>query len=77
MRTKDEIREEVWTALERSGAARGKNVHDKIPAFYGDKEAAEQLFRLPAWQAARVLKSNPDRPQQPVRQRALEEGKIL
>ena len=77
MRTKDEIREEVWTALERSGAARGKSVHDKIPAFYGDTEAAEQLFRLPAWHLARVLKSNPDRPQRPVRQRALEEGKIL
>jgi 5-formyltetrahydrofolate cyclo-ligase len=77
MRTKDEIREEVWTALERAGAARGKNVHDKIPAFHGDKEAAEQLFLVPAWQDARVLKSNPDRPQRAVRQRALEEGKIL
>jgi 5-formyltetrahydrofolate cyclo-ligase len=32
---------------------------------------------LPAWQAARVVKANPDAPQLPARARALADGKLL
>ena len=77
MRDKDTIRQEVWSAMVREGAAKGRRVHDRIPDFHGSQEAAEQVFGLQAWQAARVVKSNPDRPQRPLRQRALQEGKIV
>ena len=77
MRDKMAVREGVWTALERSGAVGAKNVHDKIPDFHGAETAAQQLFKLDIWRKARVVKSNPDRPQRPIRQRALEEGKVL
>lgn len=77
MRDKHEIREAVWTALEQAAVVRGRSVHDKIPAFYGAEEAAQRVFGLEVWQAARVIKSNPDQPQRPLRQRALEEGKTV
>ena len=77
MRDKFAIREEVWTALEQAKVVRGRTVHDKIPDFYGSREAAELVFELPEWTAARVIKSNPDRAQRPLRQQALEEGKLL
>ena len=77
MRDKDAIRESVWTALEQAGVVRGRTVHDKIPDFYGSVEAAQLVFELEVWQEARAIKSNPDRAQRPLRQRALEEGKLL
>lgn len=77
MRDKHAIREAMWTALEQAAVVRGRSVHDKIPAFYGADEAAQRVFSLDVWQAARVIKSNPDQPQRPLRQRALEEGKTV
>lgn len=77
MRDKIDIRESVWTALEQAGVVRGKSVHDKIPDFHGSEAAAQRVFELEVWQRARVLKSNPDKAQRPLRQRALEEGKLL
>jgi 5-formyltetrahydrofolate cyclo-ligase len=52
-------------------------VHGHIPAFAGADAAADRLARLSAWQAARVVKAVPDRAQQPVRERALRDGKLL
>ena len=49
----------------------------KIPNFLGAEAAADQLAVLPAWEAARVLKANPDKAQRAVRARALNEGKVL
>ena len=40
-------------------------------------KAAERLARTREWQAARVVKVNPDAPQRGVRFRALKQGKIL
>ena len=77
MRDKAAIRESVWSAMVEAGAARGRNVHDRIPDFHGSQEAAGRIFDLPAWRNARVIKSNPDRPQRPLRQQALQEGKVL
>jgi len=77
MRDKHAIREAMWTALEQAAVVRGRSVHDKIPAFYRADEAAQRVFSLDVWQAARVIKSNPDQPQRPLRQRALEEGKTV
>lgn len=77
MRDKWAIREAVWTALETARVVRGKSVHDKIPHFLGCEDAAALVSELPEWQAARAVKSNPDQAQRPLRQLALEHGKLL
>jgi 5-formyltetrahydrofolate cyclo-ligase len=73
---KQAIREHVWALLQREGAATA-DVRGHIPAFVGAKEAADRLAALPAWQAAQVIKANPDRAQLPVRVAALSAGKLL
>ena len=77
MRDKWAIREEVWTALETARVVRGRSVHDRIPHFIGCDDAALQVTELPEWRAACAVKSNPDQPQRPLRQLALEQGKLL
>ncbi len=75
---KQELREQVWDALDESGEARFPYPpHGRIPNFAGAEGAAERLAALGAWQDADVLKSNPDAPQLPVRRRALREGKTV
>jgi 5-formyltetrahydrofolate cyclo-ligase len=73
---KDEIRARIWSLLVESGAAIGDPV-GHIPNFAGAEQAAERLAQLPVWKRARVIKSNPDSPQIPVRLTALQEGKIV
>ncbi|MCA9983717.1 MAG: hypothetical protein KDE59_05465 [Anaerolineales bacterium] len=73
---KDKLRSSIWSALEDSGEGIGK-IWDSIPNYKGADEAAERLASLPIWQAAQVVKSNPDSPQIPVRYRALRDGKLL
>lgn len=75
---KQNLREEVWDALEASGAARFPfPPHGRIPNFAGADEAADRLAEQPEWQQAKTVKANPDAPQLPVRRRALGEGKTL
>lgn len=73
---KQAIRVSVWDRLERESVV-GSGVHGYIPAFTGADAAAGRLARLPAWLAAEVIKAVPDRAQQPVRERALQDGKLL
>ena len=70
-------REEVWAALTEAGAARFPGARGRIPNFVGAEAAAERLRGTAAWTRARTVKSNPDAPQWPVRQRALEDGKTV
>jgi len=77
MRDKQAIREAMWTALERAAVVSERTVRDKIPDFHGAEDAAARVFKLEIWQKARVIKSNPDQPQRPLRRRALEDGKIV
>jgi 5-formyltetrahydrofolate cyclo-ligase len=73
---KDDLRIEIWSLLKQQGVS----THDPfghIPSFVGADEAAERLASLPIWQQADVVKCNPDRPQAPVRLRALQDGKRL
>lgn len=74
---KAELREEVWSAMRAARVARFPGAAGRIPNFTGAEAAAERLRELPAWQAARTLKANPDSAQLPVRQRALEDGKTV
>src|SRR3954469_6021504 len=71
------LRQEVWTAMRAAKVARFPGAAGRIPNFTGAEAAAERLRSLPAWQAAGTVKSNPDSAQWPVRQRALEGGKIV
>ena len=73
---KDELRVEVWTALENQGASIG-TVFSHIPNFEGADQAAARLAELSIWKNAKVVKCNPDAPQIPVRLRALQDGKLL
>lgn len=74
---KQALRDEVWTALEDADVARFPGARGRIPNFAGAAEAAARLGDTDAWRAAWALKANPDRPQWPVRQRALEDGRVL
>ena len=74
---KAELRNEVWAALRAARATRFPGPEGRIPNFVGAEAAAERLRGTDPWQAAGTLKANPDSPQWPVRQRALEDGKLL
>jgi 5-formyltetrahydrofolate cyclo-ligase len=74
--TKQEARERVWSLLEREGAA-PPGVAGHIPNFVGAELAAQRLAELEVWRTARVIKTNPDKAQLPVRARVLHEGKLL
>ena len=72
---KADVREMVWDRLIRVRASRFPGARGRIPNFIGAEAAAERLRHTQEWAEARTLKSNPDSPQWPVRQRALEDGK--
>ena len=77
MRSKDAIRQSIWQSLEKNKIARFPGAVGRIPNFIGAESCAEQLAATPHWQAARVLKINPDSPQRAIRQRALADGKTI
>src|SRR6056297_1822639 len=75
---KQPLRERVWDGLEDSGEARFPfPPHGRIPNFAGADQAAKRLAETDVWENADVIKSNPDSPQRPVRQRALEAGMVV
>jgi 5-formyltetrahydrofolate cyclo-ligase len=74
---KAQLREEVWNALTAAKVTRFPGAAGRIPNFVGAERAAERVRSVPTWQRARTVKANPDSPQWPVRQRALEDGKTL
>ena len=71
------LREEAWQAVVDAGAARFPGAFHRIPNFVGAEATAERLRGTAAWAAAATVKANPDSPQWPVRQRALEDGKTV
>ena len=73
---KDIVRSAVWSLLEERSVSIGP-VWSRIPNFIGADKAAQRLAELQIWKAAKVVKSNPDSPQIPVRLRALEDGKLV
>ncbi|MEM2935977.1 MAG: 5-formyltetrahydrofolate cyclo-ligase, partial [Candidatus Bathyarchaeia archaeon] len=75
---KGRIRERIWKLLEDKEIARfPKPVYGRIPNFLGAEEAARRLTALPEFQKAKVVKVNPDSPQNPVREAVLSSGKVL
>jgi 5-formyltetrahydrofolate cyclo-ligase len=77
MKTKDKIRDEIWTLLQKRKVARFPGAEGRIPNFFGAEACAKQLAEMSFWKRARVLKVNPDSPQRAIRQRALAEGKTI
>jgi 5-formyltetrahydrofolate cyclo-ligase len=77
MRSKDEVRADVWRAMKREGVARFPGAKGRIPNFADAKRAAERLATHPAWTDAEILKANPDSPQTHARRLALAQGKVL
>jgi 5-formyltetrahydrofolate cyclo-ligase len=77
MKTKDELRKQVWAALQSQRVARFPGADGRIPNFIGAEACATRLAETKHWKVAKVLKVNPDSPQRPVRQRALAEGKTI
>jgi 5-formyltetrahydrofolate cyclo-ligase len=76
--TKQRIREAVWSRLDADGISTfPRPVAGRIPNVRNADAAAEQLAQTPEWQAARIVKVNPDAPQRGVRFRALRQGKML
>jgi 5-formyltetrahydrofolate cyclo-ligase len=71
------MREAIWAALSVKGVARFPAPDGRIPHFVGAEAAAKRLADTPEWQGAGTIKANPDAPQWPVRQRALEDGKLV
>jgi 5-formyltetrahydrofolate cyclo-ligase len=76
-RSKQAIRDSVWTLLEDRGAAAFPGARGRIPNFVGASAAADRLAELDEWRSAGVIKCNPDAPQRYVRLRALREGKVV
>lgn len=74
---KAQLREQVWSALREQRQARFPGAHGRIPNFVGAEAAADRLRETEVWRRARTIKCNPDSPQWPVRQRALQDGKIV
>jgi 5-formyltetrahydrofolate cyclo-ligase len=75
---KQQIRQRVWKRLDDEKISTfPRPVRGRIPNVRGADEAAERLAQTPEWQAARVIKVNPDAPQRGVRHRALLQGKTL
>jgi len=75
---KGRIRERIWELMENKEIARfPRPVYGRIPNFLGAEEAARKLIALPEFQRAKVVKVNPDSPQNPVREAVLSSGKVL
>ena len=77
MRSKDQVRRDVWSAMESDGVSRFPGAEGRIPNFAGAKAASERLVRHRAWQDAETIKANPDSPQTHARRLALSQGKVL
>lgn len=75
LEAKAALRERAWEALRDEGVDRFPGAEGRIPNFVGAEDAAGRLRGLDVWVDAATLKANPDSPQWPVRQRALEDGK--
>ncbi|CCQ89961.1 5-formyltetrahydrofolate cyclo-ligase [Nitrospina gracilis 3/211] len=77
-KTKQSVRQAVWSEMTREKAARFPfPIKGRIPNFKGAEAAVERLRTLTCYQKAKTLKCNPDSPQRPLRQAALEDGKTV
>ena len=77
MKSKNDIRNRIWSEMQRRRVARFPGAEGRIPYFIGAEACAKLLAETDIWNSARVLKVNPDSPQRAIRRRALAEGKMI
>jgi 5-formyltetrahydrofolate cyclo-ligase len=77
MQPKEEIRQQVWSVMQRDKVARFPGAQGRIPNFAGAETCAPLLAEKSYWKRASFLKANPDSPQRAIRHKALAEGKIV
>jgi 5-formyltetrahydrofolate cyclo-ligase len=77
LEAKAELRELAWARIREADAARFPAPEGRIPNFIGAEAAAELLRQSDVWAQSTTVKANPDSPQWPVRQRALEDGMVV
>ena len=77
LRDKATLRDRVWERMRAEGVDRFPGAEGRIPNFTGAEDAAERLRDTAEWRRATTVKANPDSPQWPVRQRALEDAKTV
>ena len=76
--TKGGIRQRIWDHIEKNNLANfPRPVHNRIPNFKGANAAGEKVVVLDAFKKAETVKVNPDKPQEFVRYKTLEERKVL
>ena len=75
--SKGDIRDQVWSLLEKKKAARFPGAKGRIPNFIGAEACAKRLAESSWWKKANTIKANPDSPQRAIRHRALQEGKTV
>ncbi|XP_020293166.1 methenyltetrahydrofolate synthase domain-containing protein [Pseudomyrmex gracilis] len=77
--TKSSFRRRVWDYMTKNEIANSfpTNIYHRIPNFKGAAEAAQRLAELDEFKKARIIKINPDKPQEPVRFLALEANKEI
>ncbi|MCG3109933.1 hypothetical protein L3N51_02230 [Metallosphaera sp. J1] len=77
-KVKQEIRERIWRLMEEKNVASfPRPVRGRIPNFKGSAQAAKILSETQEFRDARVIKSNPDSPQAPLRELVLRARKTL
>lgn len=77
VKSKADIRDQIWSLLEKQKVARFPGAKGRIPNFVGAEACAKLLAESPLWKKANTIKANPDSPQRAIRHRALEEGKTV
>lgn len=76
--TKESFRQKVWDYITKNDLGNFPlGVYHRIPNFKGAANAAQCLSKLEEFKNAKVIKINPDKPQQPVRYLALEANKEI
>ncbi|XP_011632953.1 methenyltetrahydrofolate synthase domain-containing protein [Pogonomyrmex barbatus] len=76
--TKSSFRRKVWDYMTKNELVNFPvNIYKRIPNFKGAAEAAQRLSELDEFRKARVIKINPDKPQEPIRFLALETNKEI
>ena len=76
--TKAAIRQRIWDYIEKNDLANfPRPVHHRIPNFKGANAAGEKVVAMEIFKKAKTVKVNPDKPQEWVRYKTLEEKKML
>ncbi|XP_012234403.1 methenyltetrahydrofolate synthase domain-containing protein [Linepithema humile] len=76
--TKSSFRQKIWDYMTKNELVNFPvNIYKRIPNFKGAAEAAQRLAELDEFKKAKIIKINPDKPQEPVRLLALEANKEI